>query len=54
MSNYIMEQSDYLKIIKDSYIDFIIQQIKNNPIIRDYYSYSNSYLINYISNTGIT
>ena len=40
MSNYIMEQSDYLKIIKDSYIDFIIQQIKNNPIIRDYYSYS--------------
>lgn len=40
MSNYIMERYSYLKIIKDTYINLIIDQIKNNPVIRDYYSYS--------------
>ena len=33
MSNYIMERYSYLKIIKDTYINLIIDQIKNNPVI---------------------
>ena len=34
------EKNRYVKFIKEIYINIIIQQIKNNPVIKDYYKYS--------------
>lgn len=34
------EKNRYVKVIKEIYINIIIQQIKNNPVIKDYYKYS--------------
>lgn len=42
MSNNIMDNQKYryIKFIKEIYINIIIQQIKENPVIKDYYTYS--------------